>query len=236
MLSMIGQSWYEELQRKFLAEAKERNYMKYDSVAALRNDFESQLAAIQRNDELPERAKHRKIAQLKNRIWDELDPLLQEIERREDAKLREAWKDANPRSKVPDMTPAQALYRREILDEIEGLKDNPDGILDLYSRAWHQEDSIIMDAIADQGRKYLNAEQAKELQQMEDQRNPGLATLRQHYEQLKDKQGTDGQGRALQAGTLRSSLQLSAQEQDALAKAQAGQQSVESGSTQGGGS
>jgi hypothetical protein len=223
-------------------------HMTYESVAALRNDFDSRFKAIQNNDELPERARHRKLAQLKEEMQGKLEETLKAIEQREEAELRSAWKDANPKSKVPDMTPAQALYRREILDEIQSIADSldtdtpgsktaiGDALLEMYAKAWHQEDAKTMDAIAQRGRKHMDPEQAKELQGLEDHRNSGLATLRKEYERIKAQQGSDGTGRALQVGTLRNSLQLTPEESNALAQSKAGQQPVPAGSIQSEGS
>lgn len=198
----------------------------YDSLAAVRNEYDSRLAQIQNNDELPEKAKHRKIAELKNEARDALESTLKQLERSDDAKLRAAFKDANPAPDYSKLTVGEVQARQEIiqdLDELGQLEGAGDRILDMYADFMVRDYRLGCDVIADRGRKYLNAEQAKELQQLEDQRKPALAQLRKEYDKLAAQQDSDKMGRSLMADNLRTSTQLTPEESDALARSQAAQ-------------
>ena len=196
----------------------------YDSLAAVRADYEAQLAQIQNNDLIPDKAKARMTAELKTKMREAWFETKQALEAKEQGELKAAWKEANPAPSVANLSAGEIAARQEVLQDLEALKDNGDAILDLYARFYNQGYQLGMDAIADRGRRYLSAEQAKELQQLEDHRNPGMAQARANYEDLKARQGSDAQGRALQETAFLNVTQLDASESDALAKAQQGSQ------------
>jgi hypothetical protein len=220
---MQGQAWHEQQQRDFLA--KQEKQVTYPSLRAVLDDFRSRIDQINRNYMLPDKAKARRKGEAKRDFRDIFYRTKAQIEQRQQGELQAAWRKANPAPNVSNLSPGEVQARQEVLEDIQRIADATDGtgkgeaILDLYARYYNQGYDIGMDTIAQRAGRHLNADQAKELQGLEETRNPGLAESRKAYAELRQKQGNEATGGALIESVFLSSTALSGAEAEAMAEA-----------------
>jgi hypothetical protein len=210
----------------------------YQSLRGVLDAFRDRQEAINRNDMLPDKARARMKGELKREMRDAFYRTKAEIEQRQQSELLNAWKQANPMPNVAQMTAGQIQARQEVIQDIEDIAgrfgDDPnvkrakgEAILDLYAKYYNQGYDIGMDTIAQRGSRHLNADQFKELQGLEETRNPGLAQARKNYEDVKKQHSAEATGGALIESVFLSSTALSGDEAEAVANADTGQRGSE---------